>query len=324
METSFQSDKKLYLDIFNSIDFEKIVDHPNILIAAHFWESEKYEAAKTCYKFMRAIDDLIDNYKSEHKTITLEEKVHFEAEVNEWMNAIMNVSQNNPVQAELLETIVKFHIPSWPLEAFAKSMIYDIYNDGFPTLHAFLDYACGASVAPASIFVHLCGLIKQNGIYRTPAFDVKQAATPCAIFSYLVHIIRDFVKDHTHNLNYFPDDLIEKYQLDRKKLLDLANGVEITTAFRDMIRELYIVADEYRMKTFEIKEKIKPLLEPRSQLSLEIIFALYLMVFERIDIENGTFSTEELNPTSEEIKERVWKTIVEFKSEQRTNIFIKK
>jgi len=52
--------------------------------------------------------------------------------------------------------------------------------------------------------------------------------------------------------------------------------------------------------------------------------SIYRKVFERIDIENGTFSAEELNPTAEEIKERVWKTIEEFKSEQRTNIFIKK
>jgi len=79
-----------------------------------------------------------------------------------------------------------------------------------------------------------------------------------------------------------------------------------------MIRELYTVADEYRKKTYEIMQKIKPQLEPRSQLSLEIIFSLYLMVFERIDIENGTFTTEELNPTPQEIKEQVWKVMKEF------------
>jgi hypothetical protein len=58
--------------------------------------------------------------------------------------------------------------------------------------------------------------------------------------------------------------------------------------------------------------RIKPLVEPRSQLSLEIIFDLYLMVFERIDIEHGTFSTEELNPTWQEIRERVGQTIGRF------------
>ena len=311
--TNFQ-DQKLYAEIFNSIDFDKIVDHPNILIAAHFWESERYEAAKTCYKFMRAIDDLIDNYKSEHHTISQIDKANFENDVNTWINTVLNLTRYNDAQNELTETIQRFRIPSWPLEAFAKSMVYDIYHDGFPTLQAFLNYAGGASVAPASIFVYLCGMTKVDGEYIPPAFDVKEVAMPCAIFSYLVHIIRDFVKDHTHNLNYFPDDLIMKYNLDRTKLLEMAQGGEITQGFREMIRVLYTVADEYRIKTYNIMQEIIPKLESRSRLSLEIIFDLYLMVFERIDIKNGTFSHEELNPTPQEIKERVRKVIGEFKS----------
>ena len=303
---------KLYTDIFHSIDFDKIIDHPNILIAARFWDEERYQAAKVCYKFMRAIDDLIDNYKTEHITIAIEDKAQFEREVNTWINTILNASESSPMQTEIIQIVQRFHIPAWPLEAFAKSMIYDVYNDGFPTLQHYLDYASGASVAPASIFVHLCGLTKTDDQYTAPAYDVKEVATPCAVFSYVVHIIRDFVKDHTHNLNYFPDDLIAKNGLNRENLLAMAQGAEITTGFREMIRELYAVADDYRKKTYEVMQSIKPQLEPRSQLSLEIIFALYLMVFERIDIENGTFTTEELNPTPQEIKEQVWKVMEEF------------
>jgi hypothetical protein len=83
--------------------------------------------------------------------------------------------------------------------------------------------------------------------------------------------------------------------------------------FRNLIRHYHILADEYRMKTCDIIKKIEPLLEPRYQLSLEIIFDLYQMVFERIDLENGKFTTEELNPTPEETKMRVLKTIMNFK-----------
>jgi len=312
MEPAVQSKTDLFMDIFDSIDFEKIIDHPNILIAAHFWDRERYQAAKNCYKFMRAIDDLIDNYKTEHVTIALENKAGFEADVNQWINSVMDASENNPVQAELIETMDKFCIPFWPLEAFAKSMIYDIYHDGFPTLQSFIDYAGGASVAPASIFVHLCGVVKQNGQYAPPVFDVKRIATPCAIFSYLVHIIRDFQKDHLNNLNYFPDDLIEENGLDRTQLLLIANGAPITKGFREMIRSLYEVADIYRIETYQMIHEIRPLIDTRSQLSLEIIFTLYLMVFERIDLDNGLFTTQELTPTPEEIKDRVWETIVEF------------
>jgi len=313
MEPINNQEMKLYPEIFDSIEFDKIVDHPNILIAAHFWEAERYEAAKTCYKFMRSIDDLIDNYKTEHKTIAFIEKEKFENDVNTWINTVLNMTQYNTAQKELIETFQRFKIPSWPLEAFAKSMVYDIYHDGFPTLQAFLNYAGGASVAPASIFVYLCGMTKVNGEYAPPSFDVKEVAMPCAIFSYLVHIIRDFVKDHTHNLNYFPDDLMMKYDLDRTKLLEMAQGGEITQGFRGMIRELYTVADEYRIKTYDTMQRIIPKLESRSQLSLEIIFDLYLMVFERIDINNGTFTYEELNPITQEVKERVRKVIEKFK-----------
>ena len=312
METQVQTPIDLYYQIFDSIDFEKIVDHPNILIAANFWDKERYQAAKNCYKFMRAIDDLIDNYKTEHITIAPENQAQFETDVYRWINTIAEASQEIPSHRELIETVQRFSIPFWPLEAFAKSMIYDIYHDGFPTLQGFIDYAGGASVAPASIFVHLCGLTKKDGNYIPPAFDVKRVSTPCAIFSYLVHIIRDFQKDHLNNLNYFPDDLIAKYSMNRQQLLFMAKGGQITDGFRKMVRELYEVADAYREETYRMIEEIRPFLEPRCQLSLEIIFALYLMVFERIDIEHGTFSTNELNPTPEEIKERVGQVIERF------------
>lgn len=312
MEIPVLTKNKLYLNIFNSIDFEKIVDHPNILIAANFWDAERYQAARNCYKFMRAIDDLIDNYKTEHVTISSENQAQFEVHVSNWINTVIETKRDIPSHRELIETVQRFCIPFWPLEAFAKSMIYDIYHDGFPTLRGFIDYAGGASVAPASIFVHLAGLTKSDGKYVAPKFDVKDVATPCAIFSYLVHIIRDFQKDHLNNLNYFPDDLVEKYGMNRAKLLEMAKGGKISGGFRKMIRELYEVADFYRERTLDMIKSIKPLVEPRSQLSLEIIFDLYLMVFERIDIENGAFTSKELNPTWQEIKERVGQVIERF------------
>jgi phytoene/squalene synthetase len=308
------SHREEFLEIFSSIDFHRIIDHPNILIAANFWESDRFCAAKTCYRFMRAIDDLIDNYKAKNKLIPPDERREFVSNVNDWLKMIIISDECNPLQEELKETIEKFRIPLWPMEAFAKSMIYDINNDGFPTLKAFLEYSEGASVAPAAIFVHLNGLIKRNGEYENPPFDVKWAATPCAVFSYLVHIIRDFQKDQLNNLSYFADDLILKNGLDRKIMLGFAQGSRVDTKFRDLIKDYYFLADEYRLKTYEVMKKIRPMLEPRYQLSLDIIFDLYLMVFERIDINNGRFTTEELNPDPEETKERVYNTIMNFKS----------
>jgi phytoene/squalene synthetase len=304
-----------FIKIFNSIDFHQIIDHPNILIAANFWDPERYCAAKTCYKFMRTIDDLIDNHKAKNKLIAVNEREKFVANVDDWLKMIIISKECNPLQEELIETIEKFRIPLWPMESFAKSMIYDINNDGFPTLNAFLEYAGGASIAPASIFVHLNGLSKVNGNYEIPPFDVKWAATPCAVFSYLVHIVRDFQKDQLNNLCYFADDLITNNGLSRQKLYEFAEGKPVNNNFRNLIKHYYLLADEYRRKTYDVIKEIRPMLELRYQLSLEIIFSLYLMVFERIDIQKGTFTTEELNPTPEETKERVYRTIMNFEAD---------
>jgi phytoene/squalene synthetase len=306
------SQRDKFLEIFNSIDFEKIVDHPNILIAANFWETDRFCAAKTCYKFMRAIDDIIDNHKAKNKLIAADERQEFVANVDDWLKMIIISEECNPLKEELIKTIDEFRIPLWPMEAFAKSMIYDINNDGFPTLNSFLEYTGGASVAPASIFVHLNGLTKVNGNYETPPFDVKWAATPCAVFSYLVHIIRDFQKDQLNNLSYFADDMIYKNNLTRNDLREFAEGRPVNGYFRNLMKQYYALADEYRIKTYEMIKNISPQLEPRYQLSLRIIFDLYLMIFERIDLQNGKFTTEELNPTTEQTRVRVYNTIMNF------------
>jgi phytoene/squalene synthetase len=306
------SQRKKFLDIFESIDFEKIKDHPNILVAANFWDHDRFCAAKIFYKFMRAVDDMIDDHKAKNMLIAPSERKEFVANVEEWLSMVIHSEECNAMAEELRDTIVRFHMPVWPMEAFARSMIYDINNDGFPTLQSFLDYASGASVAPASIFVHLNGLRKINGNYEPPAFDVKWAATPCAIFSYLVHIIRDFEKDQLNNLSYFADDLITGNGLTRRDLNDFAHGRPVNDGFRNLIHGYHNLADIYRLETYDIIKQIKPLLEPRYQLSLEIIFDLYLMVFERIDPANGSFKTSFLTPTPAETRERVYNVITNF------------
>ena len=61
-------------NIISSIAFENIEKHPNILIAARFWDDRRYQAAKVCYKFMRRIDDYIDDRKARDVEISCLEK----------------------------------------------------------------------------------------------------------------------------------------------------------------------------------------------------------------------------------------------------------
>ena len=302
-------DREQFMAIFESIDFDRIIDHPNILIAANFWDRERYCAARTCYRFMRTLDDLIDDHKAANKGIAEQDRERFAGNVEEWMGMLRPGLESSPFCNDLKDTVERFRIPLWALEAFAESMLYDVDHDGFATLDDFIKYSGGASVSPASVFVHLAGLQERDGKYQDPPFDVHRVSEPCAMFSYFVHIIRDFRKDQLNNLSYFADDIMAKHGLTRRSMLDMAQGAPLSGGFRAMMREYYDITDKYRLSTLKIMEEVCPQMEPRYRLSLEIIFDLYMMVFERIDPEHGTFSKEELNPTPAETRERVLQVI---------------
>ncbi len=301
--------KKELCDIIDELDFNKVRVHPNILIAARLWEDDRYNAAEVCYKFMRIIDDMIDNRKADNDIITCMEKQVLTEKVINWISCLNNMQTSDSAVTEVIRTVNTFRIPLQLFHNFAGSMIYDINNQGFETFKDFLSYAEGASVAPASVFVHLCCLKNENGEYIPPSYDVVEVARPCAIFSYLVHIIRDFQKDQHNNLNYFALDILKKNNLHPPDLRKIADGGSVTDDFRNVIKEYWSYAEYYRIKITEIIDEVGSTLEPRYLLSLKTIYNLYLQVFERIDISNGNFTTVELNPSLAEIKERVLEVI---------------
>ncbi len=304
------------INLFNltkTITYHQILTNPILDIAAHFWERERYKAFKILYRSFRIVDDLVDNNKSINGNLSRYEIKRLDMAVDNWINTINNKKPQDPIQKHLFETIKKYQIPMWPWNNFSKSMKYDLHNNGFKTFNTFLKYAEGASIAPASIFIHLCGISKENGRFHKPNFDIKKTAKPAALFAYIVHIIRDFQKDQINNLNYFADDLIKENGLNRLILKDIAAGGEISSGFRNLIKKYYEYAEFYRQKTRETIDKIFIYFKPQYHLSIEILYNLYLQVFERIDINNGRFTTNELNPSPQEIKDRINFTISKFK-----------
>jgi phytoene synthase len=287
--------------IINGIDLDSIDKHPNILIAASFWEEERYRAAKVCYRFMREIDDLIDGRKSIDHAISCLEKQVLSDKVSRWIKCLDKYTADDPETRELINTIDTFRIPLLYFHNFAIAMQYDIDNNGFPTFQSFLDYAEGASVAPASIFVHLCCLKKENGNYISPPVDIRDVARPCALFSYLVHIIRDFRKDQHENLNYFATEILEENGLSATDLKQIAADAYIPDNFRNVIRFYKEKAEEYRKKTEQQIKDLEGVVNGRYMKSLEIIYKLYLSVFDRIDVDKGSFTKDELTSSNKEI-----------------------
>ena len=82
-------------------------------------------------------------------------------------------------------------------------------------------------------------------------------------------------------------------------------GAPISDAFRNVIREYYNKARLYEEQTLSELENLASGLNTRYLLSLHIIYHLYKQVFDRIDIEQGSFTSDELKPGPWEIKEKV-------------------
>jgi phytoene/squalene synthetase len=302
-------------DILTGIQFDQIKKHPNILIAAAFWEKDRYDAAKVCYSFMRKIDDMIDDRKADIAALDDCEKTLFTGKVSDWIECLQGKAADDASLEEVIEVISKYNIPLSLFNSFAKSMIYDIHHDGFPTFESFLNYAEGAAVAPASVFLHLCCLNGDYENYSDSSMDLVSLARPCAIFSYIVHIIRDFEIDQKNNLNYFADDLLQANNLTPIDLKEMANSGIVKPGFRDLIKTYMDKAGRYKLETETAIQALAPFLNPRYLLSLKIIFSLYLEIYNRIDLENDDYRTSQLTPSMQETKQIVADVIKDYQVE---------
>ena len=282
-------------------EFEKILTNPILDIAARFWDEERYEAFKVCYKSMREIDDLVDHRKAEGTPL-------IKSEIGEYSNRIRNWSGricNGTYSQELSQTISLFQIPVSPWQRLGKEMIYDLDHNGFSSLPVFLRYCEGAAIAPASIFMHLCGVKKVNGKYESPEFDIRQAARPLALFSYLVHIMRDFEKDQRRQLNYFADDILRKCGLNKDELNKLVHKQSSDDRIWALFSEYKRIAEYYQKLAGETFKYLLPQLAPKYQLSLHIIFSLYSHLYEKIDPDNHGYSETDLNLSPFEVQQRL-------------------
>lgn len=297
------------LDFAREIPFDQILTNPILDIAARLWETDRYDAFKICYRSMRRLDDLVDHRKETGEPINAAEVELFTRMMADWVKQVAERKVTDPFVAQMVETTDRFAIPLWPWERLVRSMVYDLTHNGYASFLQFLRYTEGAAISPAAIFMHLIGLPKVGDL---PAYDIREGARALALFSYLVHIVRDFQKDHKANLNYFCDDLMTRAGVSRTECTEIAHSEEPTKAFRRLIAEYVRLAEFYRQKARRKIDSLLPLLEPRYQLSLELIYQLYEQIFAKIDPEKGNFSGAELNPSEAEIKERIDLTIDRF------------
>ncbi len=301
-----------YLNFLEKPEFTDILTNPILDIAARFWENDRYNAFKVCYRSMRIIDDLVDDQKTGGHTLTNIEKKQIENIIRNWTDDFSNGKRTDDFQTALLDIKDKFKIPLWTWTRLSQAMIYDLYHDDFTSFLAFLRYSEGAAISPASIFMHLIGVSQTDSGYSTPKYDIRLAARHLALFSYIVHIMRDFQKDQLEGLNYYALNQLKIFNVKKEDLKNAAESGELSDNVRKLFKRYYNFASYYRTKARKTIDSVLPFLAPRYQLSLEIIYSLYNQIYTRIDVLNGNFSKSELLPTASDVKSQIDKTVAEF------------
>lgn len=305
------------LDFIRNVNYQQALKNPILDIGARFLGEEEYNAFKICYMSLRVMDDLVDDRKIGGGNVSNHEIRKITKQIDQWLGALENRTPQDQSQLKVLEVIDKYHLPIWPWKKFARSMIYDLDHDGFRTFRDFLRYCEGAAIAPGAIYMHVC----MENETRSSSLDTssREAARPLAIFSYLVHIIRDFQLDQNNKMNYFAEEVIERCGASVQMLRNAAAGVKFEPEFRGLMKTYYDFSDYYRQKARAELDKLGPSLKPRYQLSLDIVYSLYNQIFEKIDIQHGTFTAEELLPSSEEVLHRINVTIESFVSRYQSS-----
>jgi len=305
---SFNKEKVLHILTPDFIDVHSVL---NIIV--QFWSTRQQAAFKACYGTMRFLDDLVDDLKEANGgMVPAEQQLALRQQITTWLTCLRNGQPWDQHQQELLAIMKEFKIPIWPWEKLAAAMVYDMDHNGFATFKDFLQYAEGAAVAPGAVAMHLGGLRFSDNEYQVPSYDIGEYARPLSLFSYLVHIIRDFQKDQLNDLNYFADDLMKQQKLDRLSLRAMAEKGIATPSLRKLIGFYYHRAENYRLHSRTILKQAARNMEQRYLLSLEVLFGLYCQVFDRINLDTGNFTTEELNPTPQQMFDQIKKIVTSF------------
>jgi len=272
-----------YLNLFNRIDFEKIKDHPNILIAANFWTTKDMRrpghvtvlcALSTTWSItIKRTPAILSWWK---------DTIQPECSAVAWHHTAYN--QRKFTLPGTYGYDHPFHIPHWPLEALPNrwTMIFTMMVS-----QACINSWIMQAGHRCSCF-YICSFMWSKGRWRTipsSPFWCKRCCNTCAVFSYLVHIFVIFRRTSLINLSYFADDVLEKNGLHRKdlrKIAEIVISAGIPEGYPDTMTWLINT-----VKRPAIWYKSSGLSRAAVSIKPGSHFSPILMVFERIDPESG-------------------------------------
>lgn len=181
--------------------------------SCYFADPARYRSFCALYAVMRVVDDRIDELVVRRHLTEAERRR--ETEVLEgWRCAVKDCLREreprlidvtrteHPDATPMLDTFAAavrtFPTPAHLWDRFFAAMRRDLEQRRFATYGEFVDYAGGAAVSPATIYLYLIAAERDDGsgAYRSPPdFGLIRCGRELGLFAYLGHILRDLADD---------------------------------------------------------------------------------------------------------------------------------
>ena len=220
----------------------------NFFYASQILKTPRREFFYATYAAMRVIDDLIDekflklDSKSRNKL-----KTSFERKLAIWLQQVLHLEVvDGPLSPGIIYalkyTVGRSDLTKSVWSDLAASLAMDIKGADMNSWDDFLKYCDGATVAPASIYIYLLAAThtkEKHFEYQMP-HELSYYARDLAIYCYIVHIIRDLIKDAiaSPKLITIPNELLFENDLSRLTLSSSLKNKDpaIVNLANDLIR----------------------------------------------------------------------------------------
>jgi phytoene/squalene synthetase len=177
------------------------------------------------YGFVRFADEIVDSFHDYNKEELLN---NFEKELT---YALTNKISLNPILNSFQKTVNKYNIDTSLMDAFLKSMRWDLDKNIYLNKSEFNEYIYGSAdvVGLMCLKVFVVGNEKMYEDLKVPAMALGSAFQK-------VNFLRDLKADHEGlNRSYFPDLNIENFdEISKKKIL-----IDIENDFSEALKGIF-------------------------------------------------------------------------------------
>ena len=265
----------------------------NFFYASQILKTPRREFFYATYAAMRVIDDLIDekflklDSKSRNKL-----KTSFERKLAIWLQQVLHLEVvDGPLSPGIIYalkyTVGRSDLTKSVWSDLAASLAMDIKGADMNSWDDFLKYCDGATVAPASIYIYLLAAThtkEKHFEYQMP-HELSYYARDLAIYCYIVHIIRDLIKDAiaSPKLITIPNELLFENDLSRLTLSSSLKNKDpaIVNLANDLIRR----AEPFYRNGHEVLIELNNLLGFSEKTALNKLIDVYDQLY-RVAQEN--------------------------------------